>query len=424
MRPTLSIPPFKYSGEIIAPASKSVLQRAIAIASLQPRKTIITGYTPSNDVEAALEIASRIGASWEINDRELQIIGTKNVDLETIEINCGEAGLSTRMFAPIVATLSRQCSISGEGSLLYRPLPGIIDALEQLGTRVKSNNEKLPIFTEGKAQAQNISIDGSHSSQLLTGLLIALSHQPLKTKISVSNLKSIPYAQMTLDLLQEFGIHIENREFKEFVIPPFNPSLTQDIHIHAEGDWSGAAFHVVGAAISGKVKLLGLDINSSQADMQIIHAIDKAGARWSWNQEEKSITVEKNQLNAFEFDATHCPDLFPPLAVLAANCKGTSVIHGTHRLTHKESNRALTIQEELSRLDIAVELENNTMKIHGFPVHSGSISSRNDHRIAMMGATFAAVSKAPIIIEKPSAVQKSYPSFFNDIEPMFSNISN
>jgi 3-phosphoshikimate 1-carboxyvinyltransferase len=182
-----------------------------------------------------------------------------------------------------------------------------------------------------------------------------------------------------------------------------------------EGDWSGAAFHLVAAAIAGNIMIEGLNKNSSQADKAILEALEKAGAKITW-ESDKAIIVEKDKLYAFEFDATHCPDLFPPLAALAANCKGISKIKGTNRLLHKESNRALSIQSELQKLGINVELKNDEMWICGGKISGGKIYSHNDHRIAMMGAVLALKANAPIEIEAAEAIQKSYPSFFDDFE--------
>lgn len=129
---------------------------------------------------------------------------------------------------------------------------------------------------------------------------------------------------------------------------------------------------------------------------------------------ENSVEIHKNKLQAFEFDATHCPDLFPPLAALAANCKGISKVKGVKRLLHKESNRALSIQSELQKFGIHVELKNDEMWIDGGNISGGKIHSHNDHRIAMMAAVLALNANAPVEIEEAEAIQKSYPAFFDD----------
>ena len=134
----------------------------------------------------------------------------------------------------------------------------------------------------------------------------------------------------------------------------------------------------------------------------------------------ESIEVAAQSLQPFHFDATHCPDLFPPLAVLAACCEGTSVITGTERLTFKESNRAQTLKEEFGKLGIGITLANNQMYITGGKVIGGKVNSHNDHRIAMALAILSLVSQSPIEIENAQAVNKSYPGFYKDLEAIAS----
>jgi 3-phosphoshikimate 1-carboxyvinyltransferase len=289
----------------------------------------------------------------------------------------------------------------------------VIEALQQLGKSVKSNNGLLPLEISGKLIPQKIKVDASESSQLLTGLLIALPFANSNSEIEVSQLNSLPYIQVTLDILEQFGINIKHTNYRHFFIEGNQKVQTNNFVV--EGDWSGVAFHFVAAAIAGNIIIEGINKNSSQADRAILKALEKAGAKFNWVR-NNTIIVESEKLNAFEFDATHCPDLFPPLASLAANCKGISKIKGIHRLLHKESNRALSIQSELQKLGIKVELNNNDMLIYGGKISGGVIHSHNDHRIAMMGAVLALNANAPIEIEEAEAIQKSYPYFFNDFE--------
>ena len=186
--------------------------------------------------------------------------------------------------------------------------------------------------------------------------------------------------------------------------------------ITIEGDWSGAAFHLVGAAISGKVSVLGLNRSSAQPDKIILEAIASAGGVFS--ADKNTISVEKGALNNFTFDATNCPDLFPPLAALAANCEGKSVIKGLGRLIHKESNRAQTIKSELKSVGIEVDIKVDEMHITGGEISGGTIDSHNDHRIAMMGGILAINAKSPISIINSKAISKSYPNFFQTLNKL------
>jgi 3-phosphoshikimate 1-carboxyvinyltransferase len=228
----------------------------------------------------------------------------------------------------------------------------------------------------------------------------------------VKNLKSIPYIQMTLDILNHFGISIDHNNFETFWISGNQKPKAQGYHV--EGDWSGAAFHLVGAAISGEIKLLGLNPRSSQADRKILEALQKSGAEVLIGEDEIQIT--KKSLQSFDFDATNCPDLFPPLAVLASCCSGESRIRGVSRLEHKESNRARSIRDEFAKLNIEVLLDGDVMRIQQADVIGGLVNSQNDHRIAMAAAILASVSSTSITIENARAVNKSYPTFFDELQ--------
>ncbi|MBK6526862.1 MAG: hypothetical protein IPG07_15690 [Crocinitomicaceae bacterium] len=171
---------------------------------------------------------------------------------------------------------------------------------------------------------------------------------------------------------------------------------------------------MVAAAITGEVTLMNLNLKSSQADREIITALESCGAKLE--EVENGISVCKNQLNAFQFDATHCPDLFPPLAALAACCKGVSEVKGVFRLKNKESDRGISIQSEFKKLGIDVEITNDVMLIHGGKVTGGIVHSHSDHRMAMALAVLGLVSENVVEIDGAEAVTKSYPGFFEDFE--------
>ncbi|MEP6683138.1 MAG: 3-phosphoshikimate 1-carboxyvinyltransferase, partial [Parafilimonas sp.] len=412
----VKIQPSKISGNVHASASKSSMQRACAAALVRKGETIIRNPGKSNDDVAALNVIKTLGAT--INNLEngsLQIL-SEGVNPISNSINNGEAGLGIRMFTPIVALSENEMLINGEGSLLTRPMDFFDEILPQLNIQITSNNGKLPLKIKGPLQPKNIEIDGSLSSQFLTGLLLAYSALDAKNVvIKVNNLKSKPYVDFTLSVMESFLLKVpENRNYEIFHFDE-TPVIDRDdfVDYTVEGDWSGGAFLLVAGAIAGNVKVAGLDIASTQADKKILEALENCGNNISISEKEISITA-KNKLNAFEFDATDCPDLFPPLAALAANCKGTTKITGVHRLAHKESNRALTIQEELGKMNIKVELNDNVMLIGGTEnINAATVHSHHDHRIAMMCAVLALKANGETTIEEAEAINKSYPDFYN-----------
>ncbi|RYZ59011.1 MAG: 3-phosphoshikimate 1-carboxyvinyltransferase, partial [Chitinophagaceae bacterium] len=193
------------------------------------------------------------------------------------------------------------------------------------------------------------------------------------------------------------------------------PSTEKRFHYAVEGDWSGGAFLLVAGAVAGDLVVKGLNVFSTQADKAVLQALMQAGANISI--EESQIYVRKSRLKPFHFNATDCPDLFPPLVALAAYCEGTSVIEGVHRLTHKESNRALTLQEEFAKMGVTITFQDDLMLIKGGEGVKGAVvHSRHDHRIAMACAVAALGAENEVTIEEAEAVNKSYPQFWEHLQ--------
>lgn len=291
----------------------------------------------------------------------------------------------------------------------------MIEPLRELGVKVKDGGGYLPIEVEGPIHGGKIRVDGSVSSQFITGLLLALPMAEEDTTLYVDSAVSTPYIDMTIDTAQRFGVEIMHNEgdYSEFFIEGRQEYTPTDISI--EGDWSGASTMLVAGAIAGEVTVKNISTLSRQADTAICRALERAGAGIVI--EHGSITVSKRPLKAFTFDATNCPDLFPALAALAAAAEGESTIIGTNRLMHKESDRAETIRREYEKLGISVDIsEDNIMKIQGGKILPATVFSHNDHRIAMSLAVSALRCEGTVTIENAECVEKSYPEFFEDLE--------
>ncbi len=403
----------RIAGSITAPASKSYAQRAVAAALLAGGETTLTHLDLCNDTRAALDVARRLGASVSHEGTTYTIRGGLNP--VSTKLNIGESGLATRLFTPIASLCHMPITINGEGSILRRPIEMMEEPLQALGVEVISNGGYLPISVKGPMRGGEIHVDGSLSSQFITGLLMALPLSPNDTVLHVENLKSRPYVDMTIDLAARFGVAIEHNNYEQFYIAGGQHYTPCTYNI--EGDWSGASCLLVAGATAGSITIRNLNHISLQADLAIIEALARAGAEIITT--NSSVTVHGGPLHAFEFDATDCPDLFPALAALAASCEGTSVLTGTQRLTYKESNRAETIAEVFGRLGIGVDLsEENTMRITGGPVSSAVVDSHNDHRIAMAAAVAALSSDDSVVIEGADAADKSYPNFWNALDTL------
>ena len=406
MSKEITIKPQQINKTIKAPASKSVMQRVIACAVLSENEIAVSNPSFCDDCKAALKIAENLGARILTEKNKIIVIPGKNTVQSNI--NCGESGLSVRMFSAILPHFGNKFTVNGKGSLQNRPVDMIENALKQIGLKCETNNGFLPLNISGNIKAGNIEIDGSVSSQVLTGLLISLPKAKKNSIIKVKNLKSKPYIDLTLRILNEFGIEISNYDYKEFHIKGNQKFARKNYTV--ESDWSGAAFLIVAGIIAGKTEITGLNLQSEQADIQIIDAVKKANGNISLT--KNSVIAEKSKLQAFEFDATDSPDLFPPLVTMAAYSEGITSIKGVNRLIYKESNRAETLQKEFGKLGIEITLQNDYMKIKGGNVKGGNVNSHNDHRIAMACAAAALGAESEIIIKNPNCVNKSFPDFY------------
>ncbi len=420
----VTIHPSKLKGNIQAPASKSSMQRALAAALLTKGKSIINNPGHSNDDKAALKVIEAMGAVI-ANSGDQLVIESNGINPVTNEVNCGESGLGIRMFAPIIALSEKEITIIGEGSLLDRPMDFFDQILPQLNVKIKSNNGKLPLVIQGPLKPRNIEVDGSLSSQFLTGLLMAYAAANAKdVSIKVNNLKSKPYIDLTLNVMKQFGLKVpQNKNYEEFYFNDSTPDsglITPDYTV--EGDWSGGAFLLVAGAIAGPITVRGLDLTSTQADRAIVDALMAANAGIAMD--AKGIQLHPVEMDAFYFDATDCPDLFPPLVALAAYCNGKTTIKGVSRLTYKESNRALTLQDEFDKMGVTIDIEGDDMIIHGRGIVKGAdVHSHHDHRIAMACAVAGLKADSEMVIEEAQAVKKSYPDFWDDLEKLGANVS-
>jgi len=407
--------PSKISGKVKAPASKSFMQRAIALSVLTEGETIIENPSHCDDALAGLNIAANFGCKVYDNDDFISIITNNSTCPD--KLHCGESGLAIRLFAPVVSLFSHSVTLLAEGSLLKRPAGFMADTFKQLGVVFITENGFPPVKIKGPLKPAEIELDGSLSSQFLSGLLITLPVANGNSIVHVKNLKSKPYVDMTLKTVEAFGGIIENNDYQQFTIKGNQKYHTDKYYI--EGDWSGAAGLLVAGAIAGEITVEKLQSPSSQADYAVLEAIKQTGALVLQDEKNSMVTVIKlENLKSFEFDAEHCPDLFPVLTALAANCKGVSKIKGVHRLTHKESNRGEALKTEFSKLGVKIFFENDIMHIEGTKIKGGKVFAHNDHRIAMALALAAFTANDFVEIEGAECVNKTYPEFFDDLEKL------
>ena len=415
-----TISPFKYQGQLKANSSKSYAQRAFILSVLATDETTIYNSDQSKDVLAIQNCIRQLGAEIIVLKEGLKIIPPTRKKLESVSLNVGESGLALRMLGIIATLFSSTIHLTGEGSILNRSQKQLIEILEQLGLSVTHQNYKLPIQIKGQISNQNLVIDAREGSQVVSGLLISLPLLNKPSTIKLVNITSRPYLEMTCEIMSNFGVTIST-DFDTKITIEAN-QFYQSNSYTIEGDWSGAANHLVGSAISGSIELVGLNSKSKQADELILTVLKEFGAiiRIDNSAEGKEIIqVQESHLKRpFKIDLTNAPDLFPILSILACAANGKSTIVGTNRLVNKESNRLEAISEILKSFFVEFEVGNNSISIQGtgkiIPIQA--IDSYNDHRIAMAATIGALISDTAIVINNVDCIQKSYPDFFSDIE--------
>lgn len=408
-----TLEPARLSGTIHIPPSKSITQRALAAALLHKGRTIIRRAGHSADELAALEII-RSGGAAVISSGEVLEINSQGLQPVNNIISCGESGLAARLFVPILALAGEELMIEAEGSLRQRPMQLFEAVLPQLGVSVHSREGHLPLCIKGPLHASDLTVDGSLSSQFITGLLFAFTEAAEEpVTLRVHQPVSLPYLDLTLDMLQKAGKPVSrNDDYTEFRIDPARFHPADPLSLQVESDWSSAAVWIAAACFAHPITLRGLEPGSLQADRALLYAVQQTGAVATWREEGLCIAAPAALL-PFHFDATHCPDLFPVLSILAAGCTGHSSIRGLHRLQHKESDRAHSVMTLLQQLGVPCSRQDDVLHITGVPsFRPAEIDSFNDHRIVMAAALAATRCDGPLTILGAEAVGKSYPDFF------------
>ena len=436
------------------PASKSFAQRAIVAAALAQGTSHLTGYSPCGDNESALAAARKLGARVVVNGSELEITGIGAFEncLSISEMPVGESGFLTRMLIPVLSVVADgPVRVTGEKTLLGRPLAGAHDIMASFGVRLIPENIPeesrkgdcfIPLTVKGPLVPGRADVSGKGGSQLISGLLAALPLAGNRSTVYVHDPRSIPYMFITVDVLRKFGIEIGSEmeggdDFLQTQDWTLCTGLTFKMRGHQhyraadfriEGDWSGAANFLVAGAIFGDVEVEGLDTQSLQADISIMDILMDAGASMSQLEGDTPTTgpihVARAPLCAFETDLNNCPDLFPIVAVLAAFCPGESRIRGVERLRHKETDRAAAIVDMLTQMGVPVQVDEDEMTIEGMALpqrlltgnllKGGRYTSHADHRMVMALKVAALGADGPVDIDDTACVAKSFPGF-NDL---------
>ena len=394
------ITPGPLEGTVTPPPSKSIAHRAILAAALTNGTSTIQNVALSQDIEATLRCITALGGAWEREGDTLYVSGVWHREWDPAglpHLDCGESGSTLRFLIPLALTLNNGGVFTGRGRLMERPQQPYFDIFDEKGISYEQKDGVLTI--RGEWNAGEYRLPGNVSSQFVTGLLYALPLMEWESRIVLTSpLESRGYVDMTLDVLKDFGITIENQNYERFLVPGDQWCTARDYAI--EADWSQAAFWYTAFALGNLVELEGMKAFSIQGDMFIVPCFLKLRGG-----------------GAVELDVSDCPDLAPPLAVMAALRAGeTTCLTNAARLRMKESDRLASVTQALNALGAQVEEGPDFLRITGRDGLTGgaAVDCCNDHRIAMMAAVAATRCREPVTLLGAECVNKSYPNFWEE----------
>ncbi len=393
--------PSSLFGEIQAPPSKSFAHRTLICAYLSGREVSVKNIGCSDDVIVTLNALETLGAKITKIGNGV-IVKKGQISSNKLIIDCNESGSSLRFLLPVVSALGVNVEFTGKGKLLERPIKELVDTLNLHGANIDGYT------VNGKLKSGVFEIDGGISSQYITGLLLALSTLDGESEIIINGkLVSEPYVNITLSVLNDFGVQFKKTE-RGFIIK--GGYDTKKLEYAIEGDWSSAAFPLVGGAISGSVTVSGLNLNSVQGDREIVKVLKQFNAKVTCS--GNSVTVEKSNLIGATLDMEDIPDLCQIVSVLGAYAQGKTELYGVSRLKIKESDRTKAIIDMLNGCSVNAEYDGDKISIFGRLPTSATLSGGKDHRTVMSSAILLTTCGGEILGANYYA--KSYPEFVKD----------
>jgi 3-phosphoshikimate 1-carboxyvinyltransferase len=407
-------------GKVAAPPSKSYTHRAILITALGPGG-VVRRPLLSADTRATISAVEAFGARVLVNE-ELKIEGVSG-DPQAPEdvINVLNSGTTLR-FMSAVAALTDGAVLTGDSSIRSRPNGPLLDALNDLGAKAFSirGNGRAPLVIVGRMRGGKADLDGSVSSQFLSALLISAPLARGHAKIAIlGELKSRPYAEITLEMLHEAGASIHGGQQE------FEMEGNQSYHLSSytiPGDFSSASYPLAAAAVSGgDVTVQGL-LPSRQGDSAIVNILERMGCKIDWNKEDGDLRIVGGELRGVELDASLTPDLVPTIAVLGAVARGRTLVFNAGHVRHKETDRIHAMAVELSKMGASIRERPDGLEIVGGALHGALVNGYHDHRI-VMALTIAGLAAGKTRIETAESVDVSYPGFFQEMSRLGADVT-
>lgn len=422
----ISISKSSVKGEVFAPPSKSYTHRAITLAALS-KESIIHRPLLSADTLATIRASEMFGATVKREEENLIIRGFNgkpNVPDDVID--AANSGTTLRLMTAIAGLTDGITVLTGDSSLRTRPNGPLLKVLNQLGASACSTrkNERAPLVVKGELEGKEVSIDGSISSQFISALLIACPLAENNTTISIiGKLKSRPYVDVTIEMLELAGVKINTDESNgtRFIVPGKQKYDLKEYTI--PGDFSSASYLLAAAAMTENSEITVKNLfPSKQGDKLIIETLEQMGADITWDREAGNVTVRGGRkLKAINFDAGATPDLVPTIAVLASVAEGISRIENAEHVRYKETDRLRALATELPKFGVCLKEEKDSLTITGGKLHGAEVHGWDDHRI-VMALSMAGMVAGNTKIDTIESVSISYPDFFNDMRNLGAKI--
>lgn len=393
---------------IKAIASKSEVHRLLICSALSDKKTSVLCEELNEDIIATVDCLTALGAEITYKDKTFSVTPVRELASSPV-LPCNESGSTLRFLLPLVCASGKGGTFDTRGRLSRRPLTPLKEELEKSGAVINTADNLISV--SGKCSSAGFTLPGNVSSQFISGLMFMLSGTGGTINVT-GNIESRPYIEMTAYALKKFGCEVH---FSDNVITVEKTCpLISPVKITSSGDWSNAAFFITLGVIGKKaITVTSLDPSSKQGDKEIVNILKAAGAKIEVG--ENCVTAYPSELSGTLIDAKNVPDLVPVLSVAAANARGTTRIYNCSRLRIKESDRIEAVKEMIDALGGKIYVENDDIIIEGSPLTGGTVNSKNDHRIAMSAAIAAFTTKNEVTIIDAEAVNKSYPTFWDEI---------
>ena len=412
----------KLAGTITCPSNKSYTHRAIFLASLVNGKSLVKNVLRSRDTNATIEICKNFGAEITEAGSNLKVKGISKFEDEEMTLDASNSGTTIRIAAAISALRNAKTILTGDESLVKRPMKPLLDALESLGAKCSSNDGRPPLEITGKIKGGEISIPGNVSSQFISALFIAapLTENGITINIS-SELVSKPYLDATISTMKKFGVDVDViTPYKKYKIEPQEYKHTT---ITIPSDFSSVALLLSAAVLVGEKLTIKISIGElAQGDEAIIDILGKMGVDVSLNNNAIKVKTPEKLLGG-KFDLSNTPDLLPPLAILGLKCGFPLELYNVKHARFKETDRIAILVRELTKLGLVIKEKEDGMIISAPKDLKGAkLDSEEDHRL-FMAFCIAGMYVGNCTVSDPESVDVSYPSFVFDMNRVGAKIT-